>query len=353
MSLRERLVRTHERLSTALRRAPHGVAAVPCALVLAWLWHTTTQPFVRADPDAAAVPNPVDPARLEADVRTLTERFSPRDVSSREGLDGAASFIASTFVGTGARVEEQTFEVDRAGHRDVQGVTFRNVVASFGPSNDDAERIVVGAHYDTCGPLPGADDNASGVAGLLELARQLGATRALPTRVDLVAYTLEEPPFFSTTEMGSAHHARALARKGVRVRGMLALEMIGYFSDAPDSQRYPTIAVRPFYPSRGDFIALVGRDDDAPLARTVKSAMLGTGAIPTYSMTGPFTVPGLDWSDHRNYWRAGYTALMVTDTAFLRNSAYHTDRDRPETLDYRRMGAVVRGVYAAVFALGR
>lgn len=129
--------------------------------------------------------------------------------------------------------------------------------------------------------------------------------------------------------------------------------MIGYFSDAEDSQRYPSIALRPFYPNRGDFIAIVGREDDAALARMVKGAILGANAVPAYSMTGPLRLPGVDWSDHRSYWHEGISAVMITDTAFLRNMAYHTDGDRPELLDYRRMAGVVRGVYAAVIALTR
>ncbi|AKV03224.1 hypothetical protein AKJ09_09887 [Labilithrix luteola] len=316
-----------------------------------WLWYTTTQPFVRAADNVATPPIPVEPSRLEADVRALSERYFPRDSTSLENLEAAASFIETTASKAGARITSQSFDVPGA-----KG-PFRNVVASFGRADEAAERIVVGAHYDACGAHPAADDNASGVAGLLELARLLGASRtaldALPVRIDLVAYSTEEPPYFATPHMGSVHHAQSLANKGVRVRAMLALEMIGYFSDAEDSQHYPSIAVRPFYPSRGNFIALVGRDDDAAIARTVKSAMLGTRAIPTYSMTGPFVLPGVDWSDHRSYWSAGYPALMVTDTAFLRNQAYHTDGDRPETLDYARMAAVVQGVHAAVLALAR
>lgn len=351
MYVRDGVARAHERIGRVLRRLPHGTIAIPFVLGLVWLWYVTTQPFVRAAENVAEPPMAVSPSRLEADVRTLAERFFPRDSTSLENLEGAATFIETMARDAGARVTSQSFDVPAA-----KG-PFRNVVASFGRADDGAERIVVGAHYDACGAHPAADDNASGVAGLLELARLLGASGkvldALPVRIDLVAYALEEPPYFATPWMGSVHHARALAERGVRVRAMLALEMIGYFSDAEDSQQYPAAAVRPFYPSRGDFIALVGRDDDASIARTVKSAMLGTRGIPTYSMTGPFVLPGVDWSDHRSYWSAGYSALMITDTAFLRNRAYHTDGDRPEILDYARMGSVVRGVYAAVMALAR
>lgn len=347
MPLRDHVLGAHALLGRVFRRVPHGALVIPLAVGLIWLWYTTTQPFVRPAADAAVPPVAVAPSRLEADVRALSERYFPRDATSLENLEAAARFIETSAADAGARVMSQPFEIPETNG------TFRNVVASFGRADEDAERIVVGAHYDACGHHPAADDNASGVAGLLELARLLGASdlKTLPVRIDLVAYSLEEPPYFGTPHMGSVHHARSIADHGVRVRAMLSLEMIGYFSDAEDSQEYPTFAARPFYPSRGNFIALVGRDDDAALARTVKSAMVG--AIPTHSMTGPVVLPGVDWSDHRSYWSAGYPALMVTDTAFFRNHAYHTDADRPEILDYERMAGVVRGIYAAVMALAR
>jgi hypothetical protein len=132
---------------------------------------------------------------------------------------------------------------------------------------------------------------------------------------------------------------------------MLSLEMIGSFSDAVGSQRYPSLALRPFYPDRGDFIAIVGRHEDATLAREVKAEMLGAGGVGVVSMTAPAAVAGVDASDQRSYWAHGFPALMITDTAYLRNRAYHGEGDRADTLDYVRMGAVVRAVYAAVVAL--
>jgi hypothetical protein len=343
------LLRAHALLADGLRRLPHGSAVALSVAVVAWLAFTTTQPFVRPG-TRVATPTPVDPARLEADVGALATRLGPRDASHVDGLTRAAAWIAEELARSGGRVDIQTFHASRIG---LDGATYRNVVGSFGPSGEDAERVVVGAHYDACGPLPGADDDASGVAGLLELARQLGATPALPTRVDLVAFASEEPPFFGSNDMGSARHAAALAGRGVRVRAMLTLEMIGFFSDAPDSQRFPSPVLLPFYPSRGDFIALVGRSDEASLARVVKGAMTGATSLPVRSMTAPVVVAGADLSDHRSYWNAGYRAMMVTDTAFLRNGAYHTARDLPETLDYARMADVVRGVYAAVVTLAK
>ncbi|HKI00626.1 MAG TPA: M28 family peptidase [Thermoanaerobaculia bacterium] len=286
-------------------------------------------------------PAPVDPARLEAHVRALAG-FAPRDESHPENLDRAAAYIRQELRRAGGRVEDQTFET--------AGETYRNVVARFGP--ETGERLVVGAHYDAAGPYPGADDNASGVAGLIELAHLLGKSPP-PLPVELVAYSLEEPPYFGSRAMGSAIHAAALKKQGARVRAMIGLEMIGYFSDEPGSQQFPAPGLGLLYPSRGNFITVVGKLGQGGLVRRIKKAMRSAGPLPVESITAPTSLPGVDLSDHRNYWAAGYEAVMITDTAFLRNPHYHRDSDRPETLDYRRMAGVVEGVNAAVLALGR
>ncbi|HEX2236918.1 MAG TPA: M28 family peptidase, partial [Gammaproteobacteria bacterium] len=234
---------------------------------------------------------------------------------------------------------------------ELNGKTYRNIIASFGPETD--ERIVVGAHYDSVAAnVPGADDNASGVAGLIELARLLGQA-TLPMKIELVAYTLEEGQHFRTQRMGSAVHAHSLKERGVPVRAMLSLEMLGYFTDVPDSQHYPHPLLKLFYPSRGNFIAVVGKLDQPLIVRRVKSAMRDASKLPVYSINAPLWVPGIDFSDHRNYWDAGYDAVMITDTAFYRNPNYHTPHDTPDTLDYTRMAMVVQGVYAAVVVLAR
>jgi hypothetical protein len=307
-------------------------------LLAGGVWFRVTQPLLPVarghDPPAA------DPARLEAHVRMLSETFSPRDAAHPEGMDAAADYVRREFARTGAAVSEQTFEVG--------GKAYRNVIAAFGPGA--GERVVVGAHYDAAGPLPGADDNASGVAGLIELARLL-AESPPRLRVELVAYALEEPPFFGTRHMGSAAHARSLKEQGAPVRAMISLEMIGYFSDREGSQRLPSPLLKAVYPTRGDFITVVGKMDQGPLVRLVKRAMLGASPLPVYSINAPRAIPGVDFSDHANYWDEGYDAVMVTDTAFYRNPHYHTRGDTPDTLDYVRMAMVVRGVYDAVRAL--
>jgi hypothetical protein len=280
-----------------------------------------------------------DAARLRRHVEFLTRDAVPRDSDHPDKLDRAAAYIRNGFTQPGARVEDQVWQV--------RGRTYRNVIASFGP--EGGSRLVVGAHYDAFGDFgtnPGADDNASGTAGLLELARLLIA-RPPEGRVDLVAYANEEPPFFASLWMGSAVHVRFLSGKGVR--GMICLEMIGYFTA---EQPWPSAVLRFLCPSRGDFVAVVGRWADRDLTRAVKRGMRGSGELRVYSFTGPRDA-GIDASDQRSYWDAGVPAVMVTDTSFLRNPNYHSRGDTPETLDYRRMAGVVDGVSNAVLALSR
>ncbi|BDU73574.1 hypothetical protein METEAL_27480 [Mesoterricola silvestris] len=272
----------------------------------------------------------------------LAETLAPRDSGHPENLDRVAAYVEARFRETGAKVTTQPYTVE--------GRIYRNVIAHFGP--EEGPLIVVGAHYDTYGATPGADDNGSGVAGLLELAGLL-AMESQHHPIDLVAYTLEEPPFFRTEHMGSAHHAKGLKDAGRRVKAMVALEMIGTFSDAPQSQGYPIGLLKLFYPSQGNFIAVVGNLGGFGLTRLVKGAMRSATPLPVRSMNAPKTLPGIDFSDHRNYWKEGFPAVMVTDTAFNRNHAYHEAGDTPGRLDYRRMALVVKGVREVVAALGR
>ncbi len=174
-----------------------------------------------------------------------------------------------------------------------------------------------------------------------------------PLRVELVAFTLEEPPYFRTPNMGSSVHAKSLRTQNKRVRAMLCLEMIGYFSDEPNSQHFPAAALSAFYPSTGNYIGVVGRLSDWSLVRHIKATMRNASPLPVYSINAPSFVTGVDFSDHVNYWDAGYSALMITDTAFYRNRHYHTAQDTPEKLDYKRMAMVVEGVYAAVVELAK
>jgi hypothetical protein len=284
----------------------------------------------------------VDPSWLRIHVRTLSEKLSPRDESHPQNLDLVAEYIRQEFEKTSGRVTEQPFSV--------RGETYKNIIVQFGP--ETGERVVVGAHYDTAGPRPGADDNASGVAGLIELAKLLNR-QTIPLCIELVAYTLEEPPNFRTPEMGSAVLAASLKREGVRVRAMFSLEMIGYFDDTADSQSYPSPLLSSFYPSRGNFIAVVGNLGEGLLVRRIKGAMIRASTLPVRSINAPAMISGIDFSDHLNYWNQGYPAVMITDTAFYRNHAYHSSEDTASKLDYRRMAMVVVDVFNAVAVVSR
>ncbi|MBI5695262.1 MAG: M28 family peptidase [Nitrospirae bacterium] len=312
------------------------VIFVGLVLPITTAWVLVTQPGIQCGGNKPA-PVTVDPARLEAHVRMLSEKLPPRDWSHPANLDKAAEYIHDELYKAGGAVSYQPYKAD--------GKDYRNVIASFGP--DTKGRIVVGANYDAAEGTPGADDNASGVAGLIELAYILGKTPP-HMRVDLVAYSLEEPPYFGTPDMGSAIHAQSLRKQEVPVRLMVSLEMLGYYSDEPGSQDYPALLLKMFYPSRGNFILVVGKFGQGEAIRDVKKAMQSASAVPVFSIRAPLVVPGIDFSDHRNYWEAGYDAVMVTDTSFYRNKQYHARKDTADALDYVRMAQVVQGVYAVI-----
>lgn len=315
---------------TSPRVVAAWMVALPVGLGVAYttqpLWTGRRQP----GPGGEAV-------RLEAHVRALTALGS-REWIHPEVLEAAAGYLERNLKGCGARVARQSYPV--------RGRTVCNVVARFGPEPQPGGQglLVIGAHYDTCHGLPGADDNTSGVAVLLELARLLGEHP--PDRpVELVAWTLEEPPHFRTEEMGSRVHAKALKASGLPVDLVLSLEMLGTYVDSPGSQHYPLPGLELLYPSRGNFLALVGGWGDAWKVRKAKALMARGSDLPLRSINAPSALVGIDFSDHASYWKEGLPALMLTDTAFFRNPRYHTDRDIPERLDYQRMGEATRLIW--------
>jgi hypothetical protein len=283
---------------------------------------------------------PVDSTRLKADVSFLTGLPGGRNYRNLKALNEAADYILDVFKNSGAEdfYEQEYF---------IEGVRYRNIIARFGPLSGPV--IVVGAHYDVYGPFPGADDNASGTAGLLELARLLGQLKPqLKYPVELVAYTLEEPPFFSTQYMGSFIHAKSLQDERAKVKMMISLEMIGYFSDKKGSQDFPMGFLKLFYPSRGNIIVVVGDFKNFRPVRKVRRKMRAGSDIKVRTINAPRWIEGIDFSDHRNYWHFGYDAVMVTNTAFYRNKNYHQPTDTKETLNYSKMAEVLRGVYNVI-----
>ena len=304
-----------------------AVAAVAVLILFASATAMIRQPIVVFNRPAAYL---ASPDRLRRDVQFLTTTVRPRDVAHASNLNAAAAYIANEFAAAGARVTIQAFTARRQ--------QFKNVIAELGPATTEPV-LIIGAHYDAFsehGEFPGADDNASGTAALLDLARVLRG-RHLAHPVMLVAYANEEPPFFGSEDMGSAVHAWWLEERRHRVAGMICLEMIGYYTDV---QRFDSWVLRLMYPRHGDFIGVAGGWDDRFLARSLKRAL--SPSIHAVSFTGPRTM--LDASDQRNYWSHGWPAVMVSDTAYERNPNYHTPRDTAETLDYARMARVVDGL---------
>ncbi len=227
----------------------------------------------------------------------------------------------------------------------VEGRIYKNVVCRFGDAH--RPRIIMGAHYDVCGNQEGADDNASGVVGLLELARMLHG-QALENPVELVAYSLEEPPFFRTEYMGSYIHVNTLKKANTAVLGMVALEMIGFFSDAKKSQTYPVKAMKVVYGCTGDYILLAKRSGYGKFVKQFSKKFEQAATIKTKSIATPGSILPIDFSDHLNYWNMGYDALMVTNTAFYRNKNYHQSGDTMETLDIPKMAQVIEATYQAI-----
>jgi Peptidase family M28 len=277
----------------------------------------------------------VDQANLEEIISTLASDIGPRNHFHYSALQASSKYIQKELEQIGLDVSLQKYMVS--------GAEYENVIVSIGPV--DAERIIVGAHYDSFGDQVGADDNASGIAGLIELVRLLKPHEAeLNKRIDFVAYSLEEPPFFRTEYMGSYIHANSLKESDVNVSAMICLEMIGYFSDEEGSQSYPIDLMKLMYPDKGSFIGIISNMSSRGLKSEFRKYM-SYSDIDVQALSAPPSLVGVDFSDHLNYWSLGYDAIMITDTAFYRNHNYHERTDTIETLNFTKMASVVKGVY--------
>lgn len=268
-------------------------------------------------------------ADLQADARSLCRDIGERTVHSG-GLAAAEAFLRGALQATGLPVERQAYSAF--------GATVANLVVDVGPPGESP--LIVGAHYDTVPGTEGADDNGSAVCVLLALARRL-ARRPPPVPVRLVAFTLEEAPAFASPDQGSRVFVRGMERAGERTRGAIVLEMVGY--TAPD-QAYPGPLRLAGYPSRGDFIGIVGNRRSRRLLRDTAQGFRRNPALPVETLTVPFDgtiLPAVRLSDHASFWDARWPAVMVTDTAFFRNPYYHRPGDRIETLDFDFMARLV------------
>jgi Zn-dependent M28 family amino/carboxypeptidase len=277
--------------------------------------------------------------RIYKDVAFLTTIEPARNFRRPESLEKTYRYIEGELAKAGAITKLQNWNV--------AGIGYTNVIARY--NGDKKKRVIVGAHYDVCGDQPGADDNASGVAGLLEIARLL-FTNMPKTEysVEMVAYCLEEPPYFGSKDMGSYIHAKSLFEEKADVIGMICLEMIGYYSEVPGSQPFPSPELAKLYPDTANFIIVVGIEKFSSFSSQVHGLMATGSDIDVQLIHFPSAEGLAGLSDHRNYWEFGYNALMVNDTAFVRNPNYHSPTDTINTLDFKKMAAVVDSVYRAI-----
>lgn len=318
------------------------------ALIAAFLGVLGYMTNMPGRPHAGALPPLTDEEaqlrdRLRLHVGTLAGRIGERHVWRPEALEAAASHIEAALRSSGYAVVSQSFTV--------AGKTVRNIEAELAGAAAPGEIVLVGAHYDTVRGTPGANDNASGIAAMLEIARLLAGQ---PSRrsVLFVAFVNEEPPFFYTGDMGSRRYAQRARARGENIAAMLSLETLGYYTGAPDSQHYPF----PFalvYPGTGDFVAFVGNLASRELVRGCVRSFRSHAAFPSQGLAAPGWMGGVHWSDHWSFWREGYPALMVTDTALFRYPDYHARGDTPDKLDYERLARVTSGLARLTVELAR
>lgn len=272
--------------------------------------------------------------RLREHVWTLAGQIGERNLWRPEALAASADYIEKRFRESGYDVVSQDFVV--------AGITVRNLEAQLAGSGPTDEIILLGAHYDSVLGSPGADDNATGAAAVLELARLL-AGQKLARSIRFVAFVNEEPPFFQTDDMGSRVYARRARKRGEKIVAMLSLESIGYYSDAKGSQGYPFL-FRLLYPSRGNFLGFVGNIPARKLVHQSLQSFRKHAAFPSEGVAAPGWIIGIGWSDHWSFWKEGYPAIMVTDTALFRYEHYHSMTDTPDKIDYARLARVAGGM---------
>jgi hypothetical protein len=266
-----------------------------------------------------------------------------RNVFRFAELEAAARYIERTLAGFGYEVATQRFNAAPG--------EVRNIEVEVAGAQRAREIIVVGAHYDSVAGAPGANDNGSGVAATLELARLFRQERPART-LRFVLFVNEEPPFYRSDEMGSRRYARRARERGENIVAMFSLETIGYYSERSGSQRYP-FPLGFFYPDTGNFIAFVSNLASRPLLHEAIAAFRRNAEFPSEGVAAPAFIPGVDWSDHWSFWKEGYPALMVTDTAPYRYPHYHAASDTPDRVDCDRLARVTTGLYRMLRELSK
>jgi hypothetical protein len=278
---------------------------------------------------------------LRANVQKLAGEIGERNMWHYAALNAAADFIEDSFSRAGLRTRRDSYETG--------GQPCHNIEAEISGSQQGAAVsspppiIIIGAHYDSVFGSPGANDNGTGVAAMLALARRFARAKPKQT-LRFVAFVNEEPPYFLSGEMGSQVYARRCKERGDEIAAMISLETIGYFSDAPDSQTYPSPGLGLFYPKVGNFIGFVSNVHSRAMLHRVIALFRQHAKIPSEGASLPAFIPGVSWSDQWSFWQHGYPAIMVTDTAPFRYPYYHSSNDTPDKLDYDRFTLVVSGM---------
>jgi len=317
-----------------------AIAIAIVALILVVIFITMTRRNPRAATHTSESITLV--AELRRDVGALCA-LGQRNTFNPENLTAAADFIERELKAANYSVERQRFPVEE------DGTSADNVIVELRGTTLPGEIVVIGAHYDSVEESPGADDNASGVAALLALARRFAHEKPRRT-LRFVAFANEEPPHFQTEDMGSLRYATRCHDRGETIVAMLSIESIAYFSDAPDSQQYPS-PLSALYPSTANFLAFVGTLGSRALVMQSVHAFREATPLPAEAAVLPQLIQETGWSDQWSFWQFGWPAAMVTDTAPFRNPHYHAASDRPETLDYERFASAVEGLEAVVRSL--
>ncbi|MFL6501712.1 MAG: M28 family peptidase [Candidatus Udaeobacter sp.] len=357
-------------LSKILFSALRITVAVVAVLVLLW-WFGMRMPGKNVSKAGSLSPDEVVlREELRSDVQKLAGEIGERNMSHYAQLTAAADFIEDSFSRAGLRTRRDSYEIRGQPCHNIeaeisgsqQGAAFAEATAakaavspghrSLGEGGSPPPIIIIGAHYDSVFGSPGANDNGTGVAATLALARRFASTKP-KQMLRFVAFVNEEPPYFLSGEMGSQVYARRCKERGDNISAMVSLETIGYFSDAPDSQTYPSPGLGLFYPNVGNFIGFVSNVNSRALLRHVIALFRQYAKIPSEGASLPAFIPGVSWSDQWSFWQHGYRALMVTDTAPFRYPYYHSSSDTPDKLDYDRFTLVVSGMEKVIEELAK
>lgn len=279
-----------------------------------------------------------DTRKLHRHVKQLTVEIGSRSIREYDKIQETKEYIVDCLKAFGHVPSFQTFTYSKK--------KYSNIIVTIKGIKSSGETVIIGAHYDTASGTPGADDNASGVAVLLEIARALKDFSPDRT-LKLIFFVIEEPPIFKSEQMGSYIYAKEAKGRNENITSMICLEMLGYYTNEKDGQTYPFPMMSRIYPSTPNFVAIVGNLHSRDLVGKVKNSLKATSRVPVETVTSFSFLSGVDFSDHRSFWKMGYPAVMITDTAFYRNPNYHTESDTIDTLDFDKMSDVLKGMVQA------